>query len=112
MMSARPGPAWRSYGTASSALAGNEIRELLPQQRRVVQLAACRGHPITQRAQLLKGQRVQGKTGEKSTYEIDLGQNAEQKQNLVFFSCCTSEGKRYFKNIEAVRAAPSRLPSA
>lgn len=62
-----------------------------------------------ERAQLLKGQRVQATSGEKSTYEIDLGQNAEQKHLLVFFSCCKPDGTRYFRNIEAVRAAPSPL---
>lgn len=62
-----------------------------------------------EKANLMKGQRVQGKQGEKSTFEIDLGQNAITKQQMVFYSVCNEDGTRAFKKQDDVKDADSVL---
>lgn len=57
-----------------------------------------------ERAQMLRGQKVQTKVGDSSTMEIDLSENEQSQQLLVWFSTCTGpEGKRKFKGLEAVK---------
>lgn len=53
-----------------------------------------------QKSELLKGQKVQAESGKTSTFEIDLGENAQSKALLVFFSVVDEDGKPYFKRRE------------
>jgi hypothetical protein len=65
-----------------------------------------------EKASLMQGQRVQAKQGEKSTYEIDLGQNAKTKQMMVWYSVCNADGSRAFKKQDEVKDADSLLIDA
>lgn len=56
-----------------------------------------------QKAELLRGQRVQAGLG-KSTFEIDLAENANSKALLVQFSVCNQDGTPYFKKLSDVKA--------
>lgn len=57
-----------------------------------------------QKAELVKGQRVSQVEGQKSTFEFDLGQNAQNKMLMVFYSVANADGSQYFKKLEKVRA--------
>lgn len=57
-----------------------------------------------QKAELLKGQKVQAVSGQKSTFEIDLSENAHSKAVLVLYSVANADGSQYFKNRAEVEA--------
>lgn len=56
-----------------------------------------------ERAELLKGQKVTHVPGTGGTVEIDLFENQTQQCMLVQFSVCDENGKRVFRNLDAVR---------
>lgn len=57
-----------------------------------------------QKAELLKGQRVQAVAGKSSTFEIDLAENAHSKAVLVFYSVANPDGSQFFKKLADVGA--------
>lgn len=57
-----------------------------------------------EKANLLKGQKVQAGAGKSSTFEVDLGENAHNKAQLVFYSLCNEDGTRAFKKLEDAKA--------
>lgn len=59
---------------------------------------------IGQKADLLKGQRVQAVSGQKSTFEIDLAENVNSKAMLVLYSVANPDGSQYFKKLADVKA--------
>lgn len=60
-----------------------------------------------ERLTLLHGKKYAVSNGQ-STVEIDLAQNEREKQQYVFFTTCTEEGKPYFDKQDTVKklAAP------
>jgi hypothetical protein len=66
-----------------------------------------------ERAQLLKGQRIQRKAGEEGTsYDIDLAETEKGKAQLVFFSAVTPDGKQRFSSLGQVLGAEQLLVGA
>lgn len=59
-----------------------------------------------EREQLLKGMKVTHVPGTRGSIEIDLGENEHQRQLLVRFSVCDEDGRKLFKNLEAVQKLP------
>lgn len=57
-----------------------------------------------EKANLLKGQRVQAASGKGSTFEIDLGENAQSKAWLVLYSVVNADGSKFFKKLADVQA--------
>lgn len=57
-----------------------------------------------QKAELLKGQRVQAVAGQQSTFEIDLGENANSKALMVLYAVVNQDGTQRFKKLEQVKA--------
>lgn len=57
-----------------------------------------------QKADLLKGQKVHAVSGKSSTFEIDLGENANSKALLVLYSVVKADGSQYFKSQKEVKA--------
>lgn len=62
-----------------------------------------------ERAILLKGQKVQGKAGEKATVEIDLGENAKTKQLMVQFSVVRQDGSPFFASRDEVSKKDAKV---
>lgn len=56
-----------------------------------------------EKTQLLKGQHMQARAGEKATVDIDLGESQNTKHLLVFFSVCNADGSRFFKSVDEVK---------
>lgn len=56
-----------------------------------------------QKANLLKGQKGQS-SGGKTTFEIDLAENAHSKALLVFYSVANQDGNQFFKKLDDVKA--------
>lgn len=56
-----------------------------------------------QREQLLKGMKIANTPGQKSSFEIDLGENERQRHLLVAFSVCDEQGRRLFKDVRDVQ---------
>lgn len=52
-----------------------------------------------QKADLLKGQHVQAVSGQKSTFDIDLSENARSKALLVLYSVANPDGSQFFKKL-------------
>lgn len=65
-----------------------------------------------QREQLLQGQKVSARNGEKAVVELDLGLNHRTRQLLVQFSVCRADGAAVFADIKAVQAADAGLIEA
>lgn len=61
-----------------------------------------------ERLQLLKGQKV-SRQGNATSFELDLGQNEEQRQKLVLFSTCNENGSAYFANLQALQKESAKL---
>lgn len=57
-----------------------------------------------QKADLLKGQKVQAVSGQSSTFEIDLSENARSKAMLVLYSVANPDGSQFFKRLAEVEA--------
>ena len=62
-----------------------------------------------QRAELMKGRRVQGEAGQKPRFDIDLGESEQSKCRLVMYSVCTPEGAAYFRKLDEVKAIDAGL---
>lgn len=58
-----------------------------------------------ERAQLLKGQRINTSGGKNASFEIDLADNQHSKHLMVQFSVCKADGSRWFKSLDDVRKA-------
>jgi hypothetical protein len=56
-----------------------------------------------QRLQLLKGMKIANTPGQKSSFEIDLGENERQRHLLVHFSVCDEQGRRLFRDVRDVQ---------
>lgn len=56
-----------------------------------------------EKASLLKGQKVQAEAGKASTFEVDLGENANTKALLVFYSVVNVDGTKRFKKLSEVQ---------
>lgn len=65
-----------------------------------------------QREQLLAGQRLQAKVGEKATMDVDLSQNQRTKHLLVQFSTCREDGKPVFSDLKSVQAKDAQTIDA
>lgn len=57
-----------------------------------------------QKAELLRGQKVQAQSGKSSTFEIDLAENANSKAMLVLYSVANPDGSQFFKKLSEVKA--------
>src|SRR5687768_7158789 len=57
-----------------------------------------------QKAELLKGQKVQAVSGKSSTFEIDLAENANSKAMLVLYSVANPDGSQFFKKLSEAKA--------
>lgn len=57
-----------------------------------------------QKADLLKGQKVHAASGQSSTFEIDLSENARSKAMLVLYSVANPDGSQFFKRLAEVEA--------
>lgn len=55
-----------------------------------------------QRAQVLRGQKVQTRGGEAASVEVDLGENETTRQMMVQFCVCQPDGKPFFRSIADV----------
>lgn len=62
-----------------------------------------------QRAELMKGRRVQGEAGQKPKFDIDLGDSERSKCLLVFYCVSTPEGQQYFKKLDDVKSIDAGL---
>lgn len=56
-----------------------------------------------ERYQLLKGQRIQARQGEKAVFDLDLGENQQTKFLLVSFAVCKPDGSKFFADVKAVQ---------
>lgn len=65
-----------------------------------------------ERQQILKGQKVSRTSGGSTSFELDLALNEEQRQKLVLFSVCKSDGSPYFSDIKAVQKAEHEVVEA
>lgn len=65
-----------------------------------------------QKAEMMKGQKVQAVAGQKSTVEIDLGQNARSKALLVQYSVVKPDGTPQFRSLREAEAIDAGLLDA
>jgi len=60
-----------------------------------------------QRLSLLKGQKIRTQPGQdKATIEVDLGENTERNQRLVYMSLVDANGKQVYTSLDKLQAEP------
>lgn len=61
----------------------------------------------SQRISLLKGMKIQRLPGDdKSTMEIDLGENSERDHRLIYMTLCDSNGKAIYTSLQKLQEEP------